>query len=660
MTKFGLYPTLAFNGIKHNKENYLPFLIACWGMAGMFYIMISLVTNPQLEAMPGTSALLFMLTLGVIVIGVFSVIFMLYTNNFVMKRRQRELALYNILGLEKRHLALVMFWEDLFLAIMGILGGLFIGVLFSKLVSLLLEKLLWFESSLGFYFSTLGMIITTVLFLVIFGLILVVNIFNVSKVRPIELLHSEAGEKEPKTPWALTIIGIITMVSGYVIAQFVSDPINAMALFFIAVILVIIGTECLFTSVSIAVLKLMKANKRFYYQKEHFTAVSGMLYRMKQNGKGLANICILCTMVLVTVSTTICLYTGSEQTLRRIYPNDISIEVSNGDFESETKEIMATSNELAQKNDLTIENVSDYLSYDFQGYYKDGRMFLPYEATEMGDVNGYSFVSIVTEDGYQKIYGKSINLLDDQILVTGSKLKENKILKIGNYNFTIKEILEEKKRNAYITNSMLIVVKDADILQTLYNLTSTSDYAGKFVKNIQYDLIGSNEAKKEFSSQLTTAMEAREAYINVSSLELNRSEYYSLYGGFLFLGLFLGIMFLLITGLIIYYKQVTEGYQDKQRFIIMEEVGMSQAEVKKTIRKQILMVFFLPLIVSGIHVFGSFHMISLMLQLFGLTDIKLFMLCTALTLVCFSVIYGLIYWGTARTYYRIVNKPEFD
>ena len=660
MTKFGLYPTLAFNGLTHNKENYLPFLIACWGMAGMFYIMISLVTNPELEAMPGTTALLFMLMLGVIVIGVFSIIFMLYTNNFVMKRRQRELALYNILGLEKRHLAIVMFWEELFLALMGIAGGLFIGVLFSKLVSLLLAKLLWFESSLGFYFSVIGIIITTVLFLVIFGLILVVNIFNVSKVKPIELLHSEAGEKEPKTPWALTIIGIVTMVSGYVIAQFVSDPFNALALFFVAVILVIIGTECLFTSVSIAVLKLMKANKKFYYQKEHFTAVSGMLYRMKQNGKGLANICILCTMVLVTVSTTICLYTGSEQTLRRIYPNDINIEVSSGDYETEQQEIIQTSRDLAQKNNISIENISDYLSYDFQGYYKDGRLLLPYEATEMGDVNGYSFVSIVTLDGYQKIYGETADLSDDQILVTGSEFKENEIIKIGNYNFTVKQILTEKKRNAYITNSMLIVVKDADIISTLYNLSANSDSSGKYIENIQYDLSGTTEVKKEFSQQLTDAMESREAYIKVSSLELNRSEYYSLYGGFLFLGLFLGILFLLITGLIIYYKQVTEGYQDRQRFIIMEEVGMSQAEVKKTIRKQILMVFFLPLIVSGIHVFGSFHMIALLLQLFGLTDIKLFMLCTAITLVCFSAIYGLIYWGTARTYYRIVNKPEFD
>lgn len=660
MTKFCLYPTLAFNGIKHNKENYLPFLIACWGMCGMFYILISLVTNPDLLKMPGTSALLLMLTLGVIVIGIFSVIFMLYTNNFVMKRRQRELALYNILGLEKRHLALVMFWEDLFLAIMGIVGGLFIGVLFSKLVSLLLGKLLWFESSLGFYFSTMGIIITAILFLAIFGLILAVNIFKVSKVRPIELLHSEAGEKEPKTPWTLTIIGVISMVSGYVIAQFVSDPINAIALFFIAVILVIIGTECLFTSVSIAVLKLMKANKKFYYQKEHFTAVSGMLYRMKQNGKGLANICILCTMVLVTVSTTICLYVGSEQTLKRIYPNDINIEVSSGDYDTETQEIVQTSKDLALKNDLTLENLSNYLSYDFQGYYKDGRMLLPYEATEMGDVNGYSFVSIITQDGYQKIYGETIELMDDQILVTGSKFKENEILKIGNYNFTIKKIIAEKKRNAYIINSMLIVVKDADIVSTLYNLANTSDNSGKFIQNIQYDLNGSVEAKKEFSQQLTSAMDAREAYIKVSSLEMNRADYYSLYGGFLFLGLFLGILFLLITGLIIYYKQVTEGYQDQQRFIIMEQVGMSQAEVKKTIRKQILMVFFLPLIVSGIHVFGSFHMISLMLQLFGLTDIKLFMLCTAITLVCFSAIYGLIYWSTARTYYRIVNKPELD
>lgn len=652
------FPKLALTNLRKNKSTYLPYLLSGIFSEAAFYVMQSIAANPGLNDMPGAQPLQIILGMGTVVIGIFCVILMFYTNSFLFKRRKKELGLYSILGLQKRHIAATLFFETLYTAAITIGGGLLFGLLFSKAVFLLLLNLLNFPVALTFTIFPSVIESAAGLFLGIFLLILVVNTMRVSLVNPIELLHGgQTGEKEPKTNWPLTIIGILMLGLGYGIALTVKSPLDALLLFFVAVIAVIIGTYCLFVAGSVTLLKALKRNKKFYYQPEHFISVSGMLYRMKQNAVGLGNICILSTMVLVVVSTTVSLYLGQENTLKNRYPHDISVVVSDDDFES--GEVDGIIDKIAAKNGVTLVDRKDYRSLmtfamERKGYFDPSR-----EAMEDNEMP-VQFEMIPIED-YNRLTGENKTLSPGEVLfyADGWKLNDS-VLRLEEREYGVKETLSSfpLKSGRYLASmkSCFVVMESPEAMKDLFNATSNEPLTEFQMHYFVCDTEGTEEAQMAFAQELEEGLLATEKTFSYDNRALNTQEWYGMYGGFLFLGIFLGVLFLMATALIIYYKQISEGYDDHDRFQIMQKVGMSRKEVKKTIHRQILTVFFLPIIVAVIHVAFAFGVICKLLSIFYLTDVGLFLLCTIGVIIAFFAIYAIVYALTARTYYRLVEE----
>lgn len=655
MRKSGFYPRLALTGILRGGQFYYPYLLTCMGTAAMFYIMMFLTGNPMIAKMPGAVSLKFLLDLGCAVIAIFSVYIIFYANNFVMKRRRRELGLYHILGLEKRHIARLLTCETLLLGSVSILGGLGLGILFSKLILLLLLKLLRFTVPMGFSVSGTGALWTAALFAGIFVATLLANLFRIGVAKPVELLHSEdVGEREPKTKKLLTAVGVVTLAAGYIMANTVKNPLQALALFFVAVILVIVGTECLFTAGSIAVLKRLRANRKYYYQPKHFVAVSGMIYRMKQNARGLANICILCTMVLVTVSTSVCLYLGMEDSMDNMYPTDLCVNFQMNTKSVKPETVRKTVEQAVAAAGRKLTDVQEQTTLSFPAQLT-GRDLEKLKGSVSG--NGVQEICVLSAKEYTRLTGRTAALRPDEIFCYSSAEKLPDTFTFGGEAWRVAKRLKAapvlSRNGTAIANQQYFVVSDDAVLNKWMAACGQQGREYEFYANLN----GTDAQKVKCAAQITKALNGMARTVCRQSVE---KEMFAVYGGFLFLGLFLGVLFLLVTTLIIYYKQVSEGYQDRQRFEIMQKVGMSRREVRLSIQSQILMVFFLPLVVAGIHVFGAFHMISKMLALFALTNIKLFALCTLGTLGAFAVIYALVYLGTAQTYYRIVRTPDAE
>ncbi len=651
MRKSGFYPRLALTGILRSGQFYYPYLLACMGTAAMFYIMVYLATNRMISTMSGAAELTLLLDLGCAVIAFFSVYIIFYANNFVMKRRRRELGLYNILGLEKRHIARLLSCETAILGGASILGGLALGILLSKLILLLLLKMLNFKVQMGFSVSRRGLAYTAVLFAGIFLTALVMNLFRIHLSNPVELLHSDdVGEREPKTRKVPAAVGFITLAAGYLIANTVKNPLQALVWFFLAVILVIIGTECLFTAGSVVILKRLRANKRFYYQPKHFVAVSGMIYRMKQNARGLANICILSTMVLVTVSTSVCLHIGMEESLKSMYPTDVYLSMSGADA-SETQALRTDVQRAVTAFGRKATLFADQTTLSFPAVLQNGKLI---PGTKDNDAQA---ITVLTAAEYTRLTGKPVSLGSGEVLCrsVGTRMPDTFTFADRQWRIAkrMKSVPVKERSGTVLTEFQYLVVADDTVLKE-WNQALESKHT-----NVAYEIFmnlnGTDSQKIQFCRRLQKVVDGRAVCI---SRQIMQTQMLAFYGGFLFLGLFLGILFLLVTALIIYYKQISEGYQDRRRFEIMQQVGMSRREVRQSIQSQVLMVFFLPLLVAGIHVFGAFHMISKMLALFSLTNIRLFALCTLGTLGVFAVIYALVYLGTAQAYYKIVRGPE--
>jgi len=641
------YSQLAVRNLKKNSRVYLPYILASIGTIMMFYILCSMAFNDGLNNMYGGGQMATILSLGIIVVGIFAVIFLLYTNSFLIKRRKKEIGLYNILGLGKRHIARMMSLETLYVALLSLAAGLGLGILLSKLMFALLLRMLEFAVPLGFSVNTAGLILTLVIFGAIFLLALVFNLVQIGKAKPIDLMRgSQHGEREPKTKWLLALIGILTLGSGYYIAQTVESPIAAIGMFFVAVILVIIGTYCLFTAGSIAVLKALRKNKSFYYRTKNFTSVSGMLYRMKQNAVGLANICILSTMVLVMISTTVSLYIGIDDSLEKTYLNEIMVQ-SYSNTEEDINEINLKVSDALSKAGATETTRTSYRSFNMR-------------LTPDGGTASYELVFVGLRD-YNNIEGADLTLQDGEVIICGSGYS-GETLDINGTEFHAK-VKEVRPLFSLVSPSLTadatycVVVKDldkafndiaVDTTADVRTISAINSYVGVDIEHGE----GMEEAVyNEFYNGLTD--DKLNAYMTLRSDE--RKGIVGLYGGLLFLGIFLGTLFSMATAMIIYYKQVTEGFEDKERFKIMQKVGMSLGEVKKTIRSQILMVFFLPLIVAVIHIAFAFKMITKMLGVLILSNLHLFAVCTVVTVVAFAVIYTVVFSLTARSYYKIVR-----
>ena len=670
------YPKLAITNITKNSRFYYPYILTCIATIAMFYVMAMIASNDGLSQMPGHGSLTSILGFGTTIVGIFSVIFLLYTNSFLIKRRKKELGLFNILGMEKRHIARILFNESMITGIITLILGLITGIVFSKLMFLILFYLVQFSVPIGFEIKALPIVLTIALFGGINLFTLLVNVIQVYLSKPIELvLGNNTGEKEPRSRLWLTIIGFISLSSGYFIAITTESPLSAISLFFIAVLLVILGTYCLFVAGSISLLKFLRKNKAFYYNKKNFMAVSSMFYRMKQNAVGLASICILSTMVLVMVSTTFSLYFGVQNALDVRFPSDIAIQLHNPLLgEGDHLKDLVTS--YLENNDIQVKEMVSYTDFPMMLVSEGNRFSFRDEGQSYEDMN--ATVAIMTYEDYFGITQDVVELERNEVIIYSNEEDLNDSLILINKEYDVKKRIDSIPfidSNQYMTMKMvLLIVKDQAEFDSIYNYQKElfSESAYNQYDRIAMNLLGENDEKIEAYNKLYTytrnlsyefeneagQIQLRDSSnldIYVESKQNNESAFYSMYGGFLFLGLFLGLLFMFATVLIIYYKQISEGYDDKERYSILKKVGMSYDEIKSSIRSQILIIFFLPLSFAFLHIVFAFKMITKLLFLFNLSNVNLFLITTIVTLIVFSLIYSLVYALTAKAYYRIVS-----
>ena len=676
MRKITFYPHLAVTNVLRNNQFYLPYLLTNIATVAMFYILAYLAQEDTLSSFHSANNVQMMMLLGCVVVAIFSAILVFYTNSFVMKRRQHELGLYSILGMETRHIARLLRVEALFLGLFSLVCGLAAGIILSKLMLLLLLKLLHFPVTFGFSISIMGILMTIALFAFLFLLVLLHNLIQLHRAKPVELLRSSSvGEREPKVKWLLALVGVVTLVAGYVMANTIQSPLQALTLFFFAVILVIIGTYCIFTAGSIAVLKLLRANKHYYYKPQHFTTVSGLLYRMKQNAVGLASICILSTMLLVTVSTTVCLYLGVESALKESLPRDINYTIALNESQT-AKDVIKTLEKESKKSDYQAENILSYPSLSFSAELRSSHELSLDNVVNIQEQSSLlSTVCVITAQDYNRYNTTPITLSKGQVASYSEGAELENQFQLGDQTFTITQRLTTPplpsysafRNQANYTSIHYLVVADDATLQALYQMQQdaigTSDETlmnAGLCYTYCFDLAATDDEIIAAYNQISPDLQATYSY---GCRQVNTQEFYVGYGGFLFLGLFLGLLFLLGTVLIIYFKQISEGYNDQKRYEIMQKVGLSEREVRRSVHSQILLVFFLPLVTAMIHVFGAFHMITKMLQLFMYAKTmssSFFLTCALGTLAGFAVIYTLVYWATAHTYYKIVRVKQSD
>ncbi len=658
MNKF-FYQNLALNNIKKNYKTYIPYMLTCIGTIMMFYNMVYLVVAKSIEIVSDSGSLRQILFLGAIVIGIFSLIFLFYTNSFLIKKRKKEFGLFNILGMEKKHISKIMFYETVITSSITLTVGILSGILLSKLIILLLFKIISIDATFGFEIPITAILATLCLFLSIYVINLFYNIGQVHLSKPVELLKGgNVGEREPKTKWLLTIVGTLCLSAGYCIAIFTESPLAALNLFFVAVILVIVGTYCLFTAGSIVVLKSLRKNKKYYYKINHFISVSGMIYRMKQNAAGLANICILSTMVIVMISSTISLYAGMEDILNTQYPKDIFVsgwKVSDKQAEM-LDEII---NKQTSTANIEQRNVTHYRSMDFLAI-QDGSYFISV-VDKFNAMENVSTLEIITLQEFNKMESKSITLKNDECLLYSQRgnITEDE-LNLNGYKLIVKENLKSlnslgRSAVASLSNSYFVVVNDLETINKIYTAMNGLEKMENRSYFYGFNTDESSEVQIELINNLNNFIRENDIAGRTDGPEASRASFYTMYGGLFFIGVFLGLLFIMATVLIIYYKQIAEGYDDKERFDIMQKVGMSHSEVKKAIKSQVLTVFFLPLITTVIHIAFAFKVITKLLLVFNMTNVSLFALCTIVTIIIFTVFYLIVYALTARTYYNIVS-----
>ena len=652
-----LYMRLAGGNLKKNRQLYGPYLIACIVTVMMMCIMILLEGDRGLNTIEGGQSVAATLMFGCIVIAIFSLIILVYINSLLIKQRKKEFALYNVLGMEKRHISKVLFWESAYTAVISIGAGLIFGAVFSKLMQLILMKIIGGEISFSIDVSFSVLVFTAAIFAVFFLLVLLMNIRTIRIAQPVELLRGGSeGEREPKSKWVLAVLGVVFLAAGYVMSIMTKDVVSAITLFFIAVICVIIGTYLMFIAFSIVLLKGLKKNKRYYYQTKHFATVSGMIYRMKRNAAGLASICILSTMVIVTVSTTVCLYAGVGDIINNMYPYDVNMKYY--PYSQQTSEkLEVAAEDTAKRQGREIKELYSFSKMSFAANRNGDKLIVDNDTiTGIGSVD----VTIITPEDYKRLTGEDAGLKKGEVLIYSEKESfGDKVELLGEEYKTIKT--DEFPKAVFLSISTANCGIVADSRETAEAMLHRyEDMTGQIIINggMYINLDGTDDEKIAFSNALNSeaADFEYEFYFLESRQLVEKDGSYSFYGAFFFLGMFLGLVFIFATVMIIYYKQVSEGYDDRKRFDIMQKVGMTEAEVKQAIRSQVLIVFFLPLAAAAMHVAFAFPMIRRILAAFSMTNVTLFAVCTAATFIGFAVIYLLVYLQTSKTYYSIVRR----
>lgn len=658
------YFRLAFDNLKKNAKMYIPFVLSCILTIMMYYMVSSLSMNPNMMNMIGGDVMQQILSLGIYVITVFAVIFLFYTNSFLIKRRKREFGLFNILGMEKKHLSIVIALESMIVFLVSMVLGIGIGILLDKAFYLLIAKMLNASIALGFYISYQSIVNSIILFFIIFLLMYVFSLIQINLSNPIELLHGDQhGEKEPKTKWLLALIGLICLGTGYYMSVSIQDPVTAFAFFMVAVILVVIGTYMLFTAGSIVILKLLRKNKRYYYKTNHFISVSNMIYRMKQNAVGLGNICILSTMVLVMLSTTISLWVGMNDIIETRFPRDITVSINSVDS-NQALYTIDDMNYAIEQAGIQTEDELVYRTLSVSAFNKGNTYTFGNENMSLQDISNVVVLYFITLDDYNRTEGTNVSLAPDEVLVFPSgKQFDHKTIDIASNTFKVKGILDSIKADsnysANLQNSMFVVVDSMDTLFMIDDLQKQAygDNASYIHTSYDFNLNKSEGMSvKEATDALIANYPGDTTYMMVDTQEGNYEDLLSLYASFLFIGIFLSFLFIMATVLIMYYKQITEGYEDKKRFEIMQKVGLDKREVKKTINSQVLTVFFLPLVVAAIHIVFAFPMIEKMLRLLYLDNTNLYIMTTVICFGVFALVYVLIYFLTSKVYYGIVRN----
>ncbi len=669
----GIFSRLAKQNIRNNKSTYIPYMITCIFCIAMIYMMEFLRDCPTLDqAVRQADEVRMIVFTGEIVVEIFCIIFLIYSNSFLMKRRQKEIGLYNILGLERNHIGIVMFLETIITSIGSLAGGIAAGIIGSKLALLLLLKLLHIPSVLGFYISVKGIFTCLFMFGIVFLMILFLNLAKIHLSRPVELLRgNNTGEKEPAAKWLMALIGFICLGAGYYLAVTTESPIKAITIFLLAVILVMAGTYLLFTAGSIVILKFLRRRKSFYYRTGNFISISGMLYRMKQNAIGLASICILSTGVLLMISMTVSIYFGMNDIMLNRYPYDVDMSVTSIS-EDECQTAIEAFEKAIADNKVPVERSVEEIYLDIVCS-KNGDQILIKPTNTIRNSDSVLVLSLLNQAEYERLTGISENLNDGEIFAWYPSAVQKDSVTVDETEFTVKKWLDKNPltcgEDAVSDNAVLVVTdedfKKFDEMRTeMYKGVSSAPAGEDLTLHLGLDITGSETDKIDFGTPVMEIVKdlkkngglSENSWITSGIRQQEYESYYADNGSLLFIGIFLGSLFLMGTAMIIYYKQISEGYEDQKRFEIMQKVGLSRREVRSSVRRQILMVFFLPLLMAMLHITMAFPMIRRMLLLFGMTNTKLFIGCTAGTVLIFAVVYGLIYLMTARSYYHIVER----
>lgn len=687
--KRGLYLKLAATGISKNRKLYFPYILTCICMVMMFYIISFLGVSEEFRQIHGGESLQSILSLGMGVMGIFSLILLYYTNSFLIRKRQREFGLYHILGMGKKNLVKILFLENVITAVVSIVAGLAVGVLFSKIAELLAVKILKQKIGFELHFEPKATVLTVIVFTGIFLLLLLRMLVYLLRTKPVEMLKSEnIGEKPPKANWILAILGVIILAAAYWLAVSIEDPLTAMMMFMVAVVMVIVATYLLFVAGSVAFCKMMQKKKEYYYKTNHFISLSSMIYRMKRNGAGLASICILSTMVLVMVSSTVSLYIGMDDSLKRMYPVDMSVSILNVQGEAEQEETNGDKNSDEKLQNLLQQTVASqkvemvnqrsYNQLRVSGLGAEDQVYFDTsKADSMNLVSTYENLKVVYVYSQEECgeYLKGLAPLQDDeayLYVRGDKGYPYDTLTLENCGkWKIRQQLSKfdpagpgaKNMNA----QYYLVVKDTKVIEQIEQGEreiygeNASDIIRYYDLDLNCDENRQIEVEKVLWKEITKAQSEDASFpeVFISCRAAVRSDYYGVYGGLFFLGVILGTVFIFGMVLIIYYKQISEGYEDQKRFEILMKVGMSRKEVRKSINSQVLTVFFMPLIVAGIHVLFAFPLISKTVALMtGIEQDRLLFSVTAVCFVVFAVFYLLVYLLTSREYYKIVSDGK--
>ena len=661
---FRLTNKLAISNLIKNRKLYYPFALSVILAVTISYLFYSVAFNPKIGDLRGASAIQFTLQLGLVVVTLASAIIVLYANSFVMKNRSKELGVYGMLGLEKRHLIGMTFKELLIFGLVTVTAGIGIGALFDKLIFALLLKLAKMKVELVATFQWSVVLSILLVFGFIFLVIVFLNAVRIIRMDALQLSREKSkGEKKGRFLVLQTLVGLIALGSGYYLAQSVKDPISATLTFFIAVMLVIVATYLLFNAGITVFLQLLKKNKRYYYQPNNLISVSNLIFRMKKNAVGLATIAILSTMVLVTMSAATSIYNGSENIKNIMYPHDFDVKGNN--IEVEDLEKLLT--QYASEKNLTISNkdVLRYASFGISS--QDGTKLTTFEKGENSVMPKTVFLVFDQKD-YEKMTGQKLNLTGNEVglWAKNNQLKGQKSFSLNSQEYSIKQEIQQDFLANHVSNLYILLVSDFNYLVVPDLQSFLDQYQDSAVYTQFYggmDVTASLEEQLKLSDDF-------DAYVNNFNHNLKSedamvyggngssdaiAQMNALYGGVLFIGIFLSIIFMIGTVLVIYYKQISEGYEDRERFVILQKVGLDQKQIKQTINKQVLTVFFLPVIFAFLHLAFAYHMLSLILKAIGGVDTAMMLSVTLSICSIFALVYVLIFMITSRSYRKIVQ-----